>query len=240
MVGTLSRCLLGPVGDEAGGEEARHEDFGHVVHRILLLVGAEEVELGVVRAGDGDAGDPGHGHLERVLRVELRQRPHAGGHGDAVAAPGEVRHLGRLLFKMVVLDLRRHEEHLRGVEAPGDVDGLDDAGLVDAAAAHGERLRLLLEGRGRREEGEELHHGAKDLRCGGGVGAAAALGGDGVTAAAALGETRLCCPVFGARPPKARESWGARLRRSAAARAGVASSKGAVGTPLRAIFRFFF
>jgi len=72
------------------------------------------------------------------------------------------------------------------------------------------------------------------------VGAAAALGGDGASAAAALGETRLCCPVFGARPPKARESWGARLRRSAAARAGVASSKGAVGTPLRAIFRFFF
>ena len=72
------------------------------------------------------------------------------------------------------------------------------------------------------------------------MGAAAALGGDGVTAAAALGETRLCCPVFGARLPKARESWGARLRRSAAARAGVASSKGAVGTPLRAIFRFFF
>ena len=59
-------------------------------------------------------------------------------------------------------------------------------------------------------------------------------------AAAALGETRLCCPVFGARLPKARESWGARLRRSAAARAGVASRIGAVGTPLRAIFRFFF
>ena len=59
-------------------------------------------------------------------------------------------------------------------------------------------------------------------------------------AAAALGETRLCCPVFGARLPKARESWGARLRRSAAARAGVASRKGALGTPLRAIFRFFF
>ena len=75
---------------------------------------------------------------------------------------------------------------------------------------------------------------------GGGVGAAAALGGDGVGTAAALGETRWCCPVFGARPPKARESWGARLRRSAAARAGVASSKGARGTPLRAIFRFFF
>ena len=75
---------------------------------------------------------------------------------------------------------------------------------------------------------------------GGGVRAAAALGGDGVGTAAALGETRLCCPVFGARPPKARESWGARLRRSAAARAGVASRKGARGTPLRAIFRFFF
>ena len=59
-------------------------------------------------------------------------------------------------------------------------------------------------------------------------------------AAAALGETRLCCPVFGARLPKARESWGARLRGSAAARAGVASSKAARGTPLRAIFRFFF
>ena len=72
------------------------------------------------------------------------------------------------------------------------------------------------------------------------MGAAAALGGDGVGAAAALGETRLCCPVFGARLPKARESWGARLRRSAAARAGVASRKGALGTPLRAIFRFFF
>ena len=72
------------------------------------------------------------------------------------------------------------------------------------------------------------------------MGAAAALGGDGASAAAALGETRLCCPVFGARLPKARESWGARLRRSAAARAGVASRKGALGTPLRAIFRFFF
>ena len=76
--------------------------------------------------------------------------------------------------------------------------------------------------------------------CGGGVGAAAALGGDGVGAAAALGETRLCCPVFGARLQKARESWGARLRRSAAARAGVTSRKAARGTPLRAIFRSFF
>ena len=63
---------------------------------------------------------------------------------------------------------------------------------------------------------------------------------DGVGTAAALGETRLCCPVFGARLPKARESWGAQLRRSAAARAGVASRRGAVGTPRSAIFRSFF
>ena len=71
---------------------------------------------------------------------------------------------------------------------------------------------------------------------------AAALGRNSTAwgAAAALGETRLCCPGFGARPPKARESWGARLRWTAAARAGVASSKGARGTPLRAIFRSFF
>ena len=61
-----------------------------------------------------------------------------------------------------------------------------------------------------------------------------------ICAAAALGETRWRCPVFGARPPKARESRGARLRRSAAARAGVAPRKGAVGTLCGAIFRSFF
>ena len=124
---------------------------------------------------DADAGDPGHGDLEGRVRVELRQGVDADGDGDAVAAGPELRHLRRLLLKMVVVDLGRHEDHLRGVEAPRDVHGLDDAGLVDAAAAHGERLlQRLLEGRGRREEGEELHHGAKDLRCGDGVGAAAA------------------------------------------------------------------
>ena len=62
-------------------------------------------------------------------------------------------------------------------------------------------------------------------RGGGDDGVGTALGRNSTAwgAAAALGETRLCCPGFGARPPKARESRGARLRSTAAARAGVAS-----------------
>ena len=103
------------------------------------------------------------GMVQMLPKDILENGVDADGDGDAVAAGPELRHLRRLLLKMVVVDLGRHEDHLRGVEAPRDVHGLDDAGLVDAAAADGERLlQRLLEGRGRREEGEELHHG--DLR----------------------------------------------------------------------------
>ena len=61
------RALLGPVGDEAGASSAGMGS-GHVASG-LLLVGAEDIELGVVRAGD-DAGD-GLAILNAVLRVDF-------------------------------------------------------------------------------------------------------------------------------------------------------------------------